>query len=129
VSKAGEKEGSAVLHVRSRDGRVVGLAADHVIAATGYRFDLARLPFLGASLKPLLRTEGVWPWLSPHFESSVPGLYFTGIASALRFGPVMRFLVGTAYTAAHVSRHVAVGLGKRTLPDFDIARAMQPGRF
>jgi len=110
VSKAEASGRGALLHVRRADGKLIEVTADHVIAATGYRFVLDRLPFLGANLKPLLRTEGCSPVLSTHFESSVPGLYFTGLASAKTFGPLMRFVAGTDFAARRLSSHLAVGL-------------------
>ena len=96
----------AMLEVRRGDGRRDTLAAGHVIAATGYRFALDHLPFLGDELKPRVRTEAGWPVLSASFESTVPRLFFTGLASALSFGPVMRFLEGADYTARCISRHL-----------------------
>ncbi|MEU5444629.1 hypothetical protein [Streptomyces griseofuscus] len=45
------------------------------------------------------------PHLSGCFESSVPGLYFTGSLAAATFGPVMRFVAGTAYAADRITRH------------------------
>ena len=124
VSKT-ELRGSRVeLHVSGGDGQVVRVTTSHVIAATGYRFDLSRLPFLSPNLKSLVRTQRGVPVLSSHFESSVPGLYFTGFASAMWFGPVMRFLVGADYTASHVTRHLAAGLlQRRAVSGFDPVRA------
>jgi hypothetical protein len=43
-------------------------------------------------------------------ESSVAGLHFTGALAAESFGPVMRFVVGTAYTAPALTQGV---LGRR----------------
>lgn len=98
----------AVLHVSDQDGRSMNLATDHVIAATGYRFQLARLPFLSEDLKSRLRHEQQLPALSTNFESSVSGLYFAGLASSYSFGPAMRFLHGASYTARCISNHVAI---------------------
>ncbi len=44
------------------------------------------------------------------FESSVTGLHFTGALAAESFGPAMRFVVGTAYTAPALTQGV---LGRR----------------
>ncbi len=98
----------AVLQVMDK-GQLRDIMTDHVIAATGYRFDLRRLPFLSENLKSQLRHEEQLPKLSPNFESSVPGLYFTGLASTYAFGPSMRFLIGTSYTAQRISNHIAAG--------------------
>lgn len=106
VTGARASGGGATIEVRRGDGRRTTLTADHVIAATGYRFDLDRIPFLGEDLKRRVRTEVGWPVLSGSFESTMPGLYFTGLASALSFGPIMRFLEGTDYTARRIARHL-----------------------
>jgi cation diffusion facilitator CzcD-associated flavoprotein CzcO len=103
-----EADGSkAVLHVKGPDGTPRYLTADHVIAATGYRFNVGSLPFLAERLISELRCVQEAPSLSPGFESSIPGLYFTGIASAYNFGPVMRFLCGTDYAARCISDDIA----------------------
>jgi hypothetical protein len=104
-----------VLHVQDPDEKLHEFVADHVIAATGYSFDARSLPFLSQGLLHRLRLIERSPWLSPSFESSVPGLYFTGLASAYQFGPVMRFLYGAHYTAQSVSRDIARGR-KRAIP-------------
>jgi cation diffusion facilitator CzcD-associated flavoprotein CzcO len=101
------KGGKAVLHVDGPDGTSHDLTADHVIAATGYRFAVGSLPFLSRKLKSDLRCVQQAPSLSPGFESSVSGLYFTGLASADNFGPVMRFLWGTHYAARRISSDIA----------------------
>ena len=96
-----------MLEVVGPDGRMPEMATDHVICATGYRFALERLPFLNMRLKSQVQVVDQQPVLSPAFESSVRGLYFTGLASASCFGPVMRFLDGARYTARCVSHHIA----------------------
>jgi FAD-dependent urate hydroxylase len=83
------------------------LTTDHVIAATGYRFDARRLPFLSEALKSHLRHEAQLPKLSPNFESSVPGFYFTSLASLYAFGAAMRFVAGTDFTARRIANHIA----------------------
>ncbi len=106
VLGATTRGGRAVLHVSGQDGRSRDLAADHVIAATGYRFAANSLPFVDASLLRDLRCVEQVPLLSTSFESSIPGLYFTGLASAYNFGPVMRFLCGCQYTAERICRSI-----------------------
>ena len=107
VVRADQRGSRAVLQAIGQDGRSSDLTTDHVIAATGYRFSLGRLPFLSGGLRSRLRTEQEFPALSSNFESSVPGLYFTGISSAGCFGPAMRFLVGTGFTGRRVAGHIA----------------------
>ncbi|MFE0424176.1 NAD(P)-binding domain-containing protein [Streptomyces sp. NPDC058953] len=84
------------------------LTTDHVVAATGFVPDLDRLPLLDPALRTRLTTLGTGgsPELTPLFESSCPGLFFTGLLSAPAFGPSMRFVHGATYTARHVTRGV-----------------------
>jgi thioredoxin reductase len=106
VQRAESRGERILLHLQGDDGAVRQLTTNHVIAATGYRFDLRSLPFLSDSLLSQLQSLQQTPILSPNFESSVSGLYFTGLASANQFGPAMRFLHGADYTARRVSRHI-----------------------
>lgn len=107
VRGAEVRGGRVVLRVHGPDGNVHDLTADHVIAATGYRFAVAALPFLSKEILHHLRCVDQVPLLSTRFESSIPGLYFTGLASANQFGPVMRFLYGAHFTARRVAYHIA----------------------
>lgn len=125
VAKAEARGGRAILHIRQRDGQLIHLATDHVIAATGYRFAVDSLPFLGSTLKSLVRTERQAPVLSSNFESAVPGLYFTGLASAASFGPAMRFLHGADFTARRISSHLTAGrLPQALQSDLEFADAI-----
>jgi lysine/ornithine N-monooxygenase len=120
----------ATLQLAGQEGRVLDLTTDHVIAATGYRFALRLLPFLSQNLKSRLRAEQELPVLSYHFESSVPGLYFTGLASAHCFGPAMRFLHGANYTARCLSRHIAAERRQHwLLPASQFGRALRSKEF
>jgi FAD-dependent urate hydroxylase len=103
VRQAREKAGRACLSVARQDGQLNEICADHVITATGYKTDIASLPFLDASLlKHIRRYHGV-PLLTSDFECSIPGLYVTGLAAAQQFGPSMRFVVGADYAARKIS--------------------------
>jgi FAD-dependent urate hydroxylase len=99
--------GEVRLGLVTREGGRAELTADHLIAATGYRSDLARLAFLGNELRTRLRTVAGTPVVGPDYQSSVPGLYFAGPAVAPTFGPVMRFVYGTAHAAPAVVRGLA----------------------
>src|SRR5260221_13294609 len=83
------------------------LTADHVILATGYKVDLARLTMIHPSLRAEIRIDRGVPVLNPWFESSVPGLYFVGLASLSSFGPLFRFVAGFWATAQRVASSVA----------------------
>lgn len=84
------------------------MEVDHVVAATGFRARTDRLSFLSEDLRSAIRTIDGAPALSRNFESSVPGLYFVGLASANSFGPMTRFAFGARFTAKRLSRHLAV---------------------
>jgi FAD-dependent urate hydroxylase len=86
------------------------LDVDHVIAGTGFRVDVARLPFLSEALQAKVATLNGYPVLSRAAESTVPGLYFVGAPAAVSLGPSMRFIAGTHNTASKVARAVARGL-------------------
>jgi len=91
-----------------RDGEPEwSIDTDHVVCGTGYEVDLDRLPMLDSELSARIDRLERAPRLSRHFESSVPGLYFVGVASAFSFGPLVRFVAGTAYTAPTLGRRLA----------------------
>ena len=91
------------------------VTADHVIAATGYKVNLEKLIFLSEKTRSRIKTVEGSPVLSSSFESSVPGLYFVGLAAANSFGPVMRFAFGADFTARTVSQAVAKALARESL--------------
>lgn len=79
----------------------------HIIAGTGYRCDLSRLPFLPSSIASRIRVErNGQPRLNRNFESVVKGLYFVGPAAAATFGPLLRFAAGAQYAATRVTEHI-----------------------
>lgn len=80
--------------------------ADHVLAATGYRVDLAALPFLNAGLLDRIGRIGGFPELGAGMNSSVPGLWFTGLPAAASFGPFMRFVCGTDFASTRIAAAV-----------------------
>jgi thioredoxin reductase len=103
---ATEQGGRIQLMLAGADGMSGTLAADHVIAATGYHPDIQQLRFLSPVLRDQLRTVVDAPVLSRNFESSVAGLYFVGLAAANSFGPVLRFVFGAGFTARRLVRHL-----------------------
>lgn len=102
--RAEVKNGRVALHLRAEDGSQQELLAEHVIAATGYRVNLDRLQFVSSEIRSQLKTVGGSPVLSSGFESSIPGLYFAGLAAANSFGPVMRFAFGAGFSARRLTR-------------------------
>jgi NADPH-dependent 2,4-dienoyl-CoA reductase/sulfur reductase-like enzyme len=106
-----EAKGERVsLQVSEKGEAPRALEVDHVIAGTGYEVDVDRIPFLDPDLRARLRRVSRAPALSRHFESSVPGLYFVGAASAFSFGPLLRFVAGAAYASPTVTKHIATTL-------------------
>lgn len=79
---------------------------DHVILATGFRVDVSRYLFLAESLVRALRVVNGYPELTRGFESSVPGLHFLGAPAARSFGPLCRFVAGTAYSAGALAASI-----------------------
>jgi pyridine nucleotide-disulfide oxidoreductase len=79
---------------------------DHVILGSGYAPDISRYGFLPASLLRRIARVSGYPVLGAGFESSVSGLHFVGATAAHSFGPIMRFVVGSAFTAREVTRYV-----------------------
>jgi hypothetical protein len=83
------------------------LTTDHVIAATGYKVDLGKIAFLNEHLRAQLESFDSEPVLSANFESSIPELYFVGLASSLTFGPLMRFALGARYAARRLAWYLS----------------------
>ncbi len=106
-------EGMASLRLHGAGGELSTMQFDHVIAATGYRVRLDRIRTLDPVLSRRLADRWVTgvvagPVLNRSFESAVPDLYFTGLPTAPTFGPVMRFVAGTRYSARAISRAISV---------------------
>jgi hypothetical protein len=68
---------------------------------------ISRLKFLDEDLRKQIRVVDDTPVLSRTLESSIPGLYMVGVASANSFGPLTRFAYGAKFTAKYLSRHLA----------------------
>ena len=84
----------------------VDLIADHVVAATGYRAEVSRLPFLNRVLGDIKTIKGA-PLLNRNFEASLPGLHFVGFMGGATFGPSMRFIYGTRFAARRVAQSLS----------------------
>jgi cation diffusion facilitator CzcD-associated flavoprotein CzcO len=107
VTGAHANEGQARLVIRQSGREEKHIDVDHVIAATGYRAAVSRLTFIDDSVRTRVRTAEGAPILSRQFESSVPGLFFVGMAAANSFGPLLRFAYGAKFAARRVSAHLA----------------------
>ena len=119
--------GQTVIYAKAEDSRIqLGiegpngscreLTASHVIAATGYRADLARLPFLDNQIRQRLKLVADTAVVDGNYQSSAPGLYFIGPAVAPTFGPVMRFVYGSDHAARTVARRLRQVASNRARP-------------
>ena len=107
------KNNKVELTLKSSEGSQRKVVTDHIIAATGYKVDLRRYEFLDPEILAGLATVENTPILSATMESSVPGLYFVGAATANSFGPVMRFAFGARFAAPHLARSLAKVLSRQ----------------
>lgn len=96
-----------ILRTRDQDGRTTELAADHLLAGTGYRVDLSALAYLGPGLRSVLDRTGGSPRLDAGLGSTVPGLHFTGLSAAATFGPLLRFVCGTRFASPTIADAIA----------------------
>ncbi|HEX5461223.1 MAG TPA: NAD(P)-binding domain-containing protein [Steroidobacteraceae bacterium] len=104
------KDDSVGLTLDRGSGDRVTLEVAHVIAATGYKPAITRLPFLADDLRRKILTADEAPILNRNFECSVPGLYWVGLASANSFGPLARFAFGARFTARRLTSSLAASL-------------------
>ena len=88
---------------------------DHIVLATGFRINLARVPFLTRELLAAIRRTAGYPHLRYGFESSVNGLHFIGATAGYCFGSVTRFVAGTTYSAAALTS--AICSSSRRVPN------------
>ncbi|MGH3278947.1 MAG: FAD-dependent oxidoreductase [Trebonia sp.] len=107
VQKADPSEGGIRLFLNGPKETVID--ADHVIAGTGFRMDVARLEFLPSDIRAEIATFQNYPVVSKVGESSVRNLYFAGGPAAANIGPSMRFIAGTH----NLARPLAKTLAKR----------------
>ena len=69
------------------------LTVDRVVFATGYRADVARVPYLRGVIDRIGRADG-FPLLDEVFGTTVPGLSITGFSATRDFGPFFGFVKG-----------------------------------
>jgi len=81
---------------------------DKLILATGYKVDIARLPFLAAgNLLERLETRNGFPVLDDHFQTSVEGLFITSMPAAQDFGPFFGFTISVRTSARLICERVS----------------------
>jgi cation diffusion facilitator CzcD-associated flavoprotein CzcO len=92
-----ELENGELLVELSNGGRFF---VDHVILATGYRVNIAQLPFLATgNILTQLVTRNGFPVLDNHFQTSIPGLFITSMPATQDFGPFLAFTIAVRASA------------------------------
>jgi cation diffusion facilitator CzcD-associated flavoprotein CzcO len=94
------------LTLKDGNGQYERISCDHVVAATGYKPDMRKLPFLAGDLCERIAPQQATAPLSDKFETRVPGLFVIGPAAIDSFGPLMRFMYGAEFAAPHVAAHL-----------------------
>ena len=83
------------------------LTADIAIAATGYRTDISRIPFVAAgSVYDQLNVHNGCPVLDEAFQTNVPGFYATGALASQDFGPFFGFTLAARGAAMVIGRSI-----------------------
>jgi flavin-dependent dehydrogenase len=100
ITGAWEENGKA--HVALSGGRKI--VCDHIFAGTGFRMDLNRLGFLSARVRQAIARTGCTLNVSAGFETDLDGLYALGPLAMENFGPLLRFVCGTAFAAPRLAR-------------------------
>jgi thioredoxin reductase len=106
IESTSVSDGKVRLSIAGNEAGRTELTADHLIAATGYNVSVTKLRFLDDVLRRKIDTVEDSPVLSTSFQTSVPGLYMVGLASANSFGPLTRFAYGAGFTSRHIVRHL-----------------------
>lgn len=84
------------------------LNAHHVILATGYKPDIAKVHFLDQEsiLNQMDKIDG-FPVLDPEFQTNLRGLFVTGMCATRDFGPFFAFTVACPIAAKIIGEKVA----------------------
>lgn len=73
---------------------------DQIILATGYKVNVSQIPFLkNSNILTQLETRNGYPILDLHFQSNLPGLFFTSLCATQDFGPFFGFTVSVRTSA------------------------------
>jgi thioredoxin reductase len=89
------------------------LTVDHIILATGYTVKMGRVAFLAqGNILDSLATRNGFPVLDEQFQTSVPGLFITGLPATQDFGPFFGFM-NSARLSARVIGHALVNRNRQ----------------
>ena len=76
------------------------LVVDQIILATGYKVNVRQIPLLSTgNILAHLETLNGFPTLDEHFQSNLPGLFFTSMCATQDFGPFFAFTSGVRTSA------------------------------
>ena len=76
------------------------LVVDQIILATGYKVNLEKVPLLTqGNILEHLETQNGFPVLDEHFQSNLPGLFFTSMCATQDFGSFFAFTAGIRASA------------------------------
>jgi thioredoxin reductase len=104
--RSAQADGERVRLLLEQPGGPREIETDHLVAATGFKVDVDKMHYLDSELRASIEREGPMPKLDANFETSVPGLFVVGIASAPTFGPVMRFMFGAKHVGPVLARRL-----------------------
>jgi cation diffusion facilitator CzcD-associated flavoprotein CzcO len=80
---------------------------DACIVACGFSFGREGLTVLAPELRERIAVQAGWPVIDRWFRSSVPQIHLVGFPAEGRFGPIARFVGGTAFAAERVADALA----------------------
>ncbi len=124
--------GRTILSARANGSKIIvdmdngSREFDHVLLATGYRIDVAKLGLLAPELAGRIATDDGSPVLSEGYQSNVPGLHFVGASAVASYGPLLRFVWGAGYAARAVTRFL---LANRSGPPMRRSKTPEPDIF
>lgn len=76
------------------------IIVDNMILATGYKVNVSNIPFFAqGNILAILAVKDGFPVLDGHFQTSIPGLFITGIPASKDFGPFFGFTIATRTSA------------------------------
>ena len=105
------------MHVRLSSGGAI--AVDHIILATGYKVNIQLVPYFSrTTILPRIKTSHGFPVLDENFQTSLPGLYITGLAATQDFGPFYGFVRGCPSSAKIIGDHLRLNLAMAKRPSF-----------
>jgi thioredoxin reductase len=107
IKNAEAREGGIILTLVNKSEHEEIVTCDHVIAATGYKPNVRKIPFLARDICDAIAPSRQTAPLSDKFETRLPGLFMIGPGAIDSFGPLMRFMYGAEFAAPHVANYLS----------------------